>query len=231
MALRPFLTAALVLLALPLLRAQEPPPLRVVSDAAEYRAEAAADPARKMVDLAKAVPGLVLDIRYATSDNFMKRPLYDAPRAFLRAPAAAALRGAEDDLRARGLGLKVYDAYRPYAVTARMWKEHANVSANYIAPPTLGSDHNRGIAIDVSLVELATGREVPMPTEFDDFSMRAWRDYANLPLNVLYDRGLLRDTMEAHGFHGLESEWWHFAYHNAKAYSVLDLPFSTFDAK
>lgn len=220
--------SCLAFLAAASLSAQE---LHVVSDADAYRAEVAADSSRKMVDLAKEVPGLVLDMRYATKDNFMGRRLYDAPRAFLRVPAAEALRRVQDDLRARGMGLKVWDAYRPYAVTVRMWKEHASVSANYIAPPTLGSDHNRGIALDVSLVDLATGRDLPMPTEFDDFSPKAWRDYGALPLAALYNRGVLREAMEARGFHGLESEWWHYAYRQAKSYSVLDLPFSAFDPK
>jgi D-alanyl-D-alanine dipeptidase len=230
--LRFLLTAFLALLAAPLVLAQpDARPLRIDSDPAAYEAEASADPSRRMVDLAREIPGIVLDIRYATSDNFMGRRLYDAPRAFLRASAAQALHRVQDDLRARGLGLKVWDSYRPYSVTVRMWREHAAVSGNYLAPPTLGSDHNRGIAIDVSLVDLATGRELAMPTGFDDFSPRAWRDYGALPLGALYNRTLLREAMEAHGFHGLESEWWHYAYRGAKTYSVLDLPFSVFDSQ
>ena len=204
--------------------------LAVVSDPAEYRAEVRADSSRRLVDLREAVPGIAVDLRYATSRNFLRAVLYDAPIPLLRAPAAARLREVEDDLRASGLGLIVYDAYRPYFITRRMWQEKAAVYAPYLSPPSLGSDHNRGAAIDLGLIDLKTGKVLPMPTDFDAFTPRASHDWpdAKLPADEAANRARLLAVMTRHGFHPFSGEWWHYALDGAKEYSVLDLPLSSF---
>jgi D-alanyl-D-alanine dipeptidase len=204
-----------------------PADLHVVSSPAAYRAEARADGSCRMVDLAQAVPSLVLEIRYATSDNFTGRALYPAPRAFARAPVAAGLRAAEMELSAHGLGLKVYDAYRPYSVTCLMWEVRVS-ERPFLAPPTLGSNHNRGTAVDVTLVDLKTGRELPMPTPFDAVTPAAHHGYMNLPAEAIANRDLLAEVMERHGFRRFDLEWWHYGLRGGAAYSPLDLPFSAF---
>ena len=204
--------------------------LAVLSDPADYRAEVRADPARRLVDLREAVPGIAVDLRYATTHNFLRAVLYDAALPLLRAPAAVRLREVEDDLRASGLGLIVYDAYRPYFVTRRMWQEKAAVYAPYLSPPSLGSDHNRGVAVDLGLIDLNSGKPLPMPTDFDAFTPRAsheWPD-AKLPADEAANRARLLAVMTRHGFHPFAGEWWHYALNGAKDYSVLDLPLSTF---
>jgi len=183
-----------------------------------------------MVDLRAAVPGLVVDLRYATADNFLRAVVYEEGRPLLRAAAAARLREVEEELKGGGLGLILYDAYRPYFVTRRMWAEQATRYAAYMSPPWLGSDHNRGVAVDVGLVDLKTGRPLPMPTDFDAFEARAGQDWpaAKLPPAAAANRARLLDAMTRHGFHPFVGEWWHFALNGAKEYSLLDLPFSAF---
>ena len=203
------------------------PPPGVVRDLPAYAAECRDDPGRRMVDLRQAVPGLVFDIRYATRHNFTGEALYDSPGAYLRANAAARLREVEADLRGQGLGLKVFDAYRPYSVTVRMWLKRGP-NGYFIAPAQLGSDHNRGVAVDVSLVRLADGRELAMPSDFDFFGPQAQQTFMELPGEEIVNRATLRAAMERHGFHSLDQEWWHYALHGAKEYSLLDLPFSAF---
>ncbi|SDU04528.1 D-alanyl-D-alanine dipeptidase [Verrucomicrobium sp. GAS474] len=207
------------------------PRLHILSDPADYRAEVRADPSRRLVDLREAIPGLAVDLRYATERNFLHAILYDADRPLLRAPAAARLREVEDDLRGEGLGLVIYDAYRPYAVTRRMWQEQSARYALYLSPPSLGSDHNRGVAVDVGLVDLKSAKRLPMPTDFDAFTPKAAHAWpaARLSDAEAANRARLLATMTRHGFHPYEGEWWHYALNGAKDYSVLDLPLSTFE--
>lgn len=181
----------------------------VVADVITYRALVRLDGERAMVDLARFAPGLRLDLAYARADNVTGRRLYDEPRAFLRLPAARALRAAQRELAARGLGLLVWDAYRPYSATLALWE--AVGDSRYAAPPGSGSVHNRGCAVDVTLVD-AGGDELRMPTAYDEFSERAHADYQDLPGPVRRRRALLRAVMERHGFTALSTEWWHFEY-------------------
>jgi D-alanyl-D-alanine dipeptidase len=196
---------------------------RVVSTPRNYQMTVALDPDNRLVDLARAIPGIHLDLHYATAENFMRRRLYPRAVAFLRSPAAAALRDVEVDLRSRGLGIVVWDAYRPYAVTEEMWARFKN--PDFVADPAKGSRHNRGAAVDVTLVDLASGHELDMPTAHDEFSARAASDYAELPASVIQNRAILREVMSAHGFDQLPSEWWHFDYRGWKKFDLLDLPF------
>lgn len=198
-------------------------PLEVVRDMAVYRADVQRNPDMELVDLKVVVPGLALDIRYATANNFTGETIYTAPRAFLRKPVAAALTGVMADLREKGLGLKVYDAYRPYAATVRFYEVYPDT--DFVADPRLGSRHNRGCAVDLTLVDLKTGLEVEMPTGFDDFSPRAHSRFMDLAPEVLANRQLLYDVMEKHGFRVIATEWWHFDFKEWERYPLMDLSF------
>lgn len=196
--------------------------LHVVDSVAEYRESMRKHPSNRLVDLEKAIPGVRLEIRYATANNFMKRPLYPVAKAFLREPAADALREVASELRAQNLGLKVYDAYRPYAITKLMWEPYKN--PDYVADPAKGSRHNRGAAVDLTIVDLATGEEIAMPTPYDDFTERAGQTWSDLPPDALKNRALLRNVMERHGFKALSSEWWHFDFNGWEKFDLMDIP-------
>jgi D-alanyl-D-alanine dipeptidase len=196
--------------------------LEVVASLEQYREQVRLAPEKELVDLAAVVPGVVLDVRYATPENFLGRALYPVPRALLRRPAAEALAAAQRELAAEGLGLQVWDAYRPYAVTVAMWEPIRD--PDYVADPAKGSRHNRGCAVDVTLVRLATGEELAMPTAHDDFSERAAHGYADLTPEALANRERLRAVMERHGFAPLPSEWWHYDFAGWERFELLDLP-------
>ena len=192
-----------------------------VLDARAYQGTVERDPEMRLVDLATL--GIPLDIRYATPDNFMKRTLYPSANAYLRAPAARALAEVQRELAARGVGIKVFDAYRPYAVTVAMWEPIQN--PDYVADPRKGSRHNRGAAVDLTLIDLKSGAELPMPTGYDDFTPRAAHDFNDLPPDVLANRALLRNVMTKHGFDPLPSEWWHFDFRGWERFDLLDVRF------
>jgi D-alanyl-D-alanine dipeptidase len=172
------------------------------------------------LDVRAINPRIALDIRYATTNNFTKRKLYRQARCVLRAPVAQALSRVQTDLETQGLGLKVYDCYRPLSVQKFMWKIFPD--PRYVADPAKGSRHNRGAAVDLTLVD-RTGKEVPMPTEFDDFTERAGRDYTNLPANVIKNRQTLENAMVKRGFIPLKTEWWHFDSKDWQQYPVTDI--------
>lgn len=195
--------------------------LVVVPDYATYQRLANADPDKRLVDVS-TIPGVRLDVRYATTNNFMHQQLYPVAKAFLRAPAARALRDVQQELAQEGLGLKVFDGYRPYSITERMWEPIKN--PDFVADPAKGSRHNRGAAVDLTLVDLATGAELEMPTPYDDFTDRARADYANLPANVIANRAKLRDAMVRHGFDPLPSEWWHFDFRGWERFELMNVP-------
>jgi zinc D-Ala-D-Ala dipeptidase len=193
-----------------------------VLDRAGYERSIQADAANELIDLAAL--GIPLDIRYATADNFMKRQLYPAAKAYLRAPAAKALLDAQRELASRGLGIKVFDAYRPYRVTVAMWEPIKN--PDYVADPAKGSRHNRGAAVDLTLIDLKTGAELPMPTPYDDFTSRAAHAFEELPEDVKANRALLREVMTRHGFEPLPSEWWHYDFRGWERFELMDVPLS-----
>ncbi|MGZ5446039.1 MAG: M15 family metallopeptidase [Thermoanaerobaculia bacterium] len=207
-------------LALVLLVACATSSLRVL-DARGYERSVARDPEMRLVDLETL--GIPLDIRYATPDNFMKQTLYPSAKGYLRAPAARALVDVQRELAARGVGIKVFDAYRPYAVTVAMWEPIRN--PDYVADPKKGSRHNRGAAVDLTLIDLESGAELPMPTPYDDFTPRAAQSFNDLPADVLANRALLREVMTKHGFQPLPSEWWHFDFGGWERFELLDVGF------
>lgn len=189
-----------------------------------YTEQIKANPNIRLVEINKYIPGIVLDIRYATSDNFMHRKMYKQARAFARLPVVMALKDVEEDLKTRGLGIKIYDAYRPYAVTVKFYEETPDT--NFVADPRKGSKHNRGCAIDMSLIDLKTGKELDMPTGFDSFSKKAGANYADLPKQEIANRELLKSVMAAHGFRVIATEWWHYDFNGWASYPLLDIPFS-----
>ena len=197
--------------------------LKLIVSVDAYRQQVAKEPQMLMVDLEKAIGGIVTDIRYATKNNFTGEIIYSAPRAFVRKPVAEALRKVQDSLAYYHLGLKIYDAYRPYAATLKFYEVYPDT--NFVADPRYGSNHNRGCAVDVTLVELSTGRELPMPTQFDDFTKKAGMAYTNLPDAVLKNRKLLSGVMSSFGFNPYTLEWWHFDFRERKKYSLMDLSF------
>ena len=196
--------------------------LEVVPDAATYQRMARAEPEKRLVDLASL--GIALDVRYATENNFMKRTLYPVAKAYLRAPAARALANVQRELAARGLALKVYDAYRPYRVTEAMWEAIRN--PDWVADPAKGSRHNRGAAVDLTLIDLRTGAELPMPTDYDDFTDRARHGFTDLPPEVAANRALLRELMTKHGFQVYAAEWWHYDFGGWERFELMDVPLS-----
>jgi D-alanyl-D-alanine dipeptidase len=174
-----------------------------------------------LVEVKKVIPNVVLDIRYATTNNFTGKKLYESDRTFLRRAVAEHLRAAQREFNKMGFGLKIYDAYRPLSVQRKMWAIYPH--EGYVANPAKGSRHNRGAAVDVTLVDLRDGKELPMPSGYDEFSERAHRNYANTSSEELHNRELLERVMEKHGFKGLFTEWWHFDDVNSKKYGLLDI--------
>ena len=178
-----------------------------------------------LVELVTLDSTLHLDIRYATGGNFMGRPMYAEARAFLQRPAAEALVRVHSRLRARGMGLLVFDGYRPWSVTKEFWDATPPAKRIFVANPRKGSKHNRGCAVDLSLYDLRTGWEVPMPSPYDDFTARASSTYQGGTESQRRMRDLLRHAMEEEGFSVDAGEWWHFDYHLWREYAILNIPF------
>ncbi|WP_223712132.1 M15 family metallopeptidase [Niabella beijingensis] len=189
-----------------------------------YKKSIREKPDNEMTELRTLAPGLVYDLRYATTNNFMHRLMYPSHTrsTFMRKPAAVALAAVEATLKQEGLGLKIFDAYRPFAVTKKFWELVPD--ERYAANPAKGSNHNRGTAVDLTLIDLKTGKELPMGTGFDNFTDSAHHSFTNLPQQVLQNRVRLRSVMEQNGFKPLSSEWWHYTYGNG-SFDVLDLSF------
>jgi D-alanyl-D-alanine dipeptidase len=196
--------------------------LEVLDDKVLYLRTVEEDPSKELVDLEEEISDIRLDVRYATEDNFMEEQLYPVAKAVLRKPAAEFLSEAQEDLKERGLELEVFDGYRPYEVTEKMWEPYQD--PDFVADPAEGSRHNRGCAVDVTLVDSANGEELLMPTGYDDFTEKAAHDYGDLPEEAIRNRDLLREVMEGHGFAALETEWWHYDCQDWKRFEVMDLP-------
>ena len=175
----------------------------------------------QLVDLRSVDPAIRLDLRYATTNNFMRRRLYKQPRCLLRAIVAEQLAAVQKDLETDGLGLKMYDCYRPLSVQKQMWKLFPD--DRYVADPATGSRHNRGSAVDVTLVD-RTGKELTMPTGFDDFTEQAATNYNGASAQAKQNRQRLKDAMTKHGFTPLQTEWWHFDAASWAQFPVLDVP-------
>jgi zinc D-Ala-D-Ala dipeptidase len=180
-----------------------------------------------LIEITKLSPSIKLDIRYATKNNFLGRPFYTQARAFLQRPAANALIEVHQSLSTHGYGLLITDAYRPWSVTKAFWEAATPYqrSAGFVANPKNGSRHNRGCAVDVTLYDLKTGKELAMPSAVDEMSERAAHHYQGGEKIARERRDLLRKKMEAAGFIALENEWWHFDYKDWKQYRIIDTRF------
>ncbi len=199
--------------------------LHILRTAAALQQTVAVSPGKAMVDLRQYIPGIAFDLRYAGRNNFMQQQLYPTlTTSFMRKTAADALRKVQAALRLRGLGLKIYDAYRPYAVTQKMWLLVQD--ERYAANPRNGSGHNRGTAVDLTLISLQTRKALPMGTAFDNFSDTAHHGFTALPEKVLQNRLLLKSLMEQYGFKALDTEWWHYSLPDARLYELLDISFA-----
>ena len=168
---------------------------------------------------------ILTDMKYATADNFMKKELYPLDLAVLQLETAKKLKAANDKAKEHGLLLKIYDAYRPLSVQKAMWDLIHN--SDFVANPATGSIHNRGAAVDVTIVD-KDGKEILMPSTFDEFSDKARIDYMELPPEAIKNRELLASIMVSGGFQRMESEWWHFDDPDYAKYPVLDVRLEEF---
>lgn len=202
--------------------------LRVEALAAEPPAETPPEGgfrAPELVELNALDATIGLDIRYATTNNFMGAVFYDQARAFMQRPAAEALVRAHQALAAQGFGLLIHDAYRPWYVTKMFWDATPEDKKQFVANPANGSRHNRGSAVDLTLYELATGEPVEMVGGYDEFTERSYPDYPGGTARQRWLRELLRERMEEQGFAVYEFEWWHFDHQDWRRYPILNLTF------
>ena len=178
-----------------------------------------------LIELIKLDKTIKLDIRYATANNFVGRPVYPEARAFLQRPAAEAVVRVHEALKKEGLGILIYDGYRPWSITKLFWEVVREDQKKFVADPAKGSKHNRGCAIDLGIYDLKTGKAIPMPSGYDEFTERASPDYKGGTQEETANREKLRKLMEAEGFTVNPSEWWHFDYNGWQDYAIYDIAF------
>ena len=179
----------------------------------------------ELVELTTLDVAIHLDIRYATTNDFLGTPVYTQARAFLQRPAAEALVRALHKLEPLGYGLLIHDAYRPWYVTKIFWDATPPEGKIFVADPSQGSRHNRGCAADLTLYDLATGKPIEMPGTYDEMSPRSFPDYPGGTSLQRWHRDLLRRAMESEGFTVYEHEWWHFDYKDWHEYPILNIKF------
>lgn len=208
--------AVLVLLTIlsALLQAQQGPP----TEAGPFRQP-------DLVEIIGLDPTIRLDVRYATKNNFLGRAVYKQARAFLQRPAAEALVRVNAALRQQGYGLVIFDGYRPWAVTKTFWDSTPVDKREFVADPSRGSRHNRGCAVDLTMFDLKTGKQVMMPSEYDEMTERSHINYQCATPEASRLRDLLRAAMEAEGFTVYEPEWWHYDYKDWREYPILNISF------
>ena len=184
-----------------------------------------------LVELVTLDPTIHLDVRYATKNNLVGKAVYSEARAFLERPAAEALVRVNRALKAKGYGLVVFDGYRPWSVTKAFWDATPADKKIFVANPKYGSRHNRGCAVDLSLYDLATGREADMGGAYDEMTERSYVTYDKGPKDALHRRELLSDAMEKEGFFPYPWEWWHFDWKDYREYPILNVPFSAIGSR
>lgn len=189
----------------------------------EYKKAILSNPEKELVDLQKFVPGIVLDIRYATANNFTGTVIYNLAKAYARKPVAEALLRVQTELKTKGLGIKMFDGYRPYKATIKFYEVYKDTT--YVASPYRGSRHNRGCALDLTIIDLKTGEELKMPTEYDSFKKEAWPRTPVADPVIRANRAMLIEVMEKNGFKVNGSEWWHYDFIGWKNYEVMDIDF------
>lgn len=179
-----------------------------------------------LVELITLDKTIKLDIRYATENNFVGKKVYPEARAFLQKPAAKAVTRVHGKLKKQGLGLVIYDGYRPWSITKLFWEVTSEDKRKFVANPEKGSKHNRGCAVDLGIFDLKTGMAIPMPSAYDEFTERASPDYAGGSEEERRNRDLLRKLMEEEGFTVNPNEWWHFDYKTWEDYAIYDISFA-----
>jgi serine beta-lactamase-like protein LACTB len=185
----------------------------------------------ELMDLTSLDPTIKLDVRYATTNNFLSTPFYRSAKAFLQKPAAEALLRVQRSLKKEGYGLMVHDGYRPWSVTKMFWDATPPNLRIFVADPAQGSRHNRGCAVDLTLYHLDSGKAVEMVGGYDEMSDRSYPDYLGGTSRQRWHRALLRRAMEAEGFTVYEAEWWHFDYKDWRKYPIGNLTFEEVAAK
>lgn len=189
----------------------------------EYKLSLKSDPEKELMDLEVFIPGLQLDIRYATTNNFTGEIIYNLAKAYARKPVAEALLKVQTELKKSGLELKIHDAYRPYSATVKFYEVYHDTT--FVASPYNGSRHNRGCALDLTLINSKTRQELKMPTPYDSFQKEAFPDYPLKDKEAARNRDRLRAVMEKHGFKVFSSEWWHFDFVGWEKFEVMDIDF------
>jgi D-alanyl-D-alanine dipeptidase len=190
----------------------------------EYKASIKSNPEKELVELKDVIPGIVLDIRYATANNFTGAKVYNLARAYARRPVAEALQKAQADFNKLGYGIKIYDAYRPYSATVKFY-ELMKGDTTYVASPYKGSRHNRGCALDMTIIDLKTNQELKMPSDYDAMQKESWPSTPVIDLTVRKNRDTLIAVMEKNGFKVYTTEWWHFDFGGFEKYEVMDIDF------
>jgi len=190
----------------------------------EYKASIKGNPEKELVELKDVVPGIVLDIRYATNNNFTGAKIYNLARAYARKPVAEALKKAQADFIQLGYGIKIYDAYRPYSATVKFY-ELMKGDTTYVANPYRGSRHNRGCALDMTIVDLKTKQELKMPSDYDAMQKESWPSTPVIDPTVQKNRDTLIAIMEKNGFKVYTTEWWHFDFVGWEKFEVMNIDF------
>ncbi|MEQ8362802.1 MAG: M15 family metallopeptidase [Cyclobacteriaceae bacterium] len=189
----------------------------------QYQEQVQQDPDMELVDLEKVIPGLELDIRYATTNNFTGEVIYNLAKAYARKPVAEALALVQSDLKEQGLELKVHDGYRPYSATVKFYEVYGDTT--FVASPYQGSRHNRGCAIDLTVINSETKQELNMPTPYDSFQEEAFPDFPLEDQEAVANRTMLIAAMSKRGFKVYDSEWWHFDFVGWEKFDVMDIDF------
>lgn len=184
-----------------------------------------------LIELTTLSASIKLDIKYATRDNFVGKAVYPEARAFLQRPAAEAVVKVHKALNKQGLGLVIYDGYRPWAITKLFWDVVREDQRKFVADPAKGSKHNRGCAVDLGIYDLKTGQAIPMPSGYDEFTERASPDYKGGTDQERANRDMLRRMMESVGFTVNPNEWWHFDFKDWEQYAIYDIAFSEIGVK
>ena len=174
-----------------------------------------------LVDIQSIEPTIVIDLRYATNNNFTKHKVYTINTCYLLKETAHRLKDVQQELKPMGLGLKIWDGFRPMAAQWKFWELVPD--PRYVSDPRKGGRHTRGTTVDVTLIDLKTGKELVMPTGFDDFTQKAWSACLNLPVEAIKNRTLLHAVMHKYGFKAARTEWWHFDLNGWQNYPVLDV--------
>ncbi|MBS1506199.1 MAG: M15 family metallopeptidase [Bacteroidetes bacterium] len=190
----------------------------------QYKASLKSDPDKELVDLEKVIPGVVLDIRYATTNNLTNEKIYRLAKAYARKPVAEALKKAQADFVKLGYAIKIFDGYRPYSATVKFY-ETMNGDTTYVASPYKGSRHNRGCAIDMTILDLKSKKDLKMPSEYDAPVKESWPSTPVADPEVRKNRDTLISVMERNGFKVYTTEWWHFDFVGWEKFEVMNIDF------